>query len=141
MEREPTLPPPIYAPEIVASAILYAAQHPKRDVFVGGAAKAFSVGGFHMPALMDRYMSKAMFKQQKSEQPARENRPDALHAFDSAQELRERQGLSDKVVERCPYTAVTLRSKPVMAALLGGSALYAMWNWGRKGQRTMLTGG
>ena len=135
LEREPALPPPIYAPDIVASAILYAAQHPKRDVFVGGAAKAFSVGGFHMPALMDRYMSRAMFKQQKSDLPASRERPDALYAFDPGQELKERQGMSNKVVERCPYTAVSLRSKPVMAALLGGSALYAIWNWGRKGQR------
>ena len=140
MEREPTLPPPIYAPEIVARAILYAAQHPKRDVFVGGAAKAFSVGGFHMPSLMDRYMSKAMFKQQKSEMPTRSDRPDALHGFDAGQELKQREGMSYKVVERCPYTAVSLRSKPVMAALLGGSALYAVWSWGRKDQRQGLSG-
>ncbi len=134
MDREPTLPPPIYAPEIVARAILYAAQHPKRDVFVGGAAKAFSVGGLHMPALMDRYMAKALFKQQRSEAPARTGRPDALHAFDPAHDLRERQGMSDKVVETCPYTALSMRSKPVMAALVGGGAVYAMWNWARRGQ-------
>ena len=133
MEREPALPPPIYAPELVAQAILYAAQHPKRDVFVGGAAKAVSVGGFHLPALMDKYMASAMFKQQKSDAPARRERANALHAFDPAQELQQRQGMSDKVKENCAYTAVSLRSKPVMAALLGGSALYAMWNWGRKG--------
>ncbi len=133
MDREPALPPPIYAPELVAQAILYAAQHPKRDVFVGGAAKAVSVGGFHLPALMDKYMASAMFKQQKSDVPAGKERADALHAFDPAQELRERQGMSANVKESCPYTAVSLRSKPVMAALLGGSALYAVWNWGRKG--------
>ena len=135
MDREPALPPPIYAPEIVAKAILYAAQHPKRDVFVGGAAKAMSVAGFHLPALMDRYMARAMFRQQKGDIPASKERPDALHAFNPAQELRERQGMSDKVIERCPYTAVSLRSKPVRAALLAGSALYAVWNWGGKGQR------
>ena len=84
-----------------------------------------------MPGLMDRYMSKAMFKQQKSDEPAQTERPDALHAFDPAQELKQRQGISDKVIERCPYTAVSLRSKPVMAALLGGSALYAVWNYRR----------
>jgi hypothetical protein len=64
---------------------------------------------------------------------------DALHAFDPAQELQQRQGMSHKVVERCPYTAVSLRSKPVMAALLGGSALYAMWSYRRNGAAKMLT--
>jgi short-subunit dehydrogenase len=56
MDKEPALPEPIYAPEIVARAILYAAQHPKRDVFVGGMAKVLSVGGFTMPRLLDRYL-------------------------------------------------------------------------------------
>ncbi len=138
MDREPALPPPVYAPELVAQAILYAAQHPKRDVFVGGAAKAVSVGGFHMPALMDKYMSSVLYKQQKSATPTRQERSDALHAFDPAQALRERQGMAKDVKESCPYTAVSLRSKPMMAALLGGSALYAVWNWGRKGP--MLSG-
>lgn len=134
MDREPTLPPPIYAPDVVARAILYAAQHPKRDIFVGGAAKALSVGGFHLPGLMDRYMSKALFKQQRSEVVARKDRPDALHGFDPAQDLPERQGMSNKVVETCPYTALSMRGKPVMAALVGGGALYAVWNWARRGQ-------
>jgi short-subunit dehydrogenase involved in D-alanine esterification of teichoic acids len=40
MRHEPRLPPPLYAPEVVASAIQHAARHPQRDVYVGGAAKA-----------------------------------------------------------------------------------------------------
>ena len=42
MDREPTLPPPIYRPEEVAEAILHAAVHPRRDIYVGGAGKALS---------------------------------------------------------------------------------------------------
>jgi short-subunit dehydrogenase len=141
MDREPALPPPIYAPELVANAILHAAQHQKRDVFVGAASKAFSVGGFHLPGLMDKYMSKAMFKQQKSDEPTHKDRPDALYEPDPGQELRQRQGMSSKVLESCPYTTVSLNRKPLMAALLGGSALYAMWSWQRKGQRQLLTSG
>src|SRR5436305_7369106 len=41
LPQEPKNPPPVYAPETVAHAILRAATHPVRDVFVGGAAKAF----------------------------------------------------------------------------------------------------
>ena len=32
LEVEPTLPPPVYAPENVANAILHCAEHPERDV-------------------------------------------------------------------------------------------------------------
>ncbi|MFZ3290140.1 MAG: SDR family oxidoreductase [Telluria sp.] len=56
MEREPALPPPVYAPELVAEAILYAARHPRREVFAGGAVKLMSLGRFHLPGLLDRYM-------------------------------------------------------------------------------------
>ena len=40
MNVEAKLPPPIYDPELVADAILFAAAHPRRTLFVGGAAKS-----------------------------------------------------------------------------------------------------
>jgi short-subunit dehydrogenase len=132
MEKEPALPPPIYAPEIVAKSILYAAQHPKRDVFVGGAAKAISSTGFAMPRMMDRFMQASMFKQQQSDLPSSPNRRDALYEPDTRNELRQRQGMSKHVAESCPYTAVSLRSNKIMPALLGVGALLAAWKLGRR---------
>jgi short-subunit dehydrogenase len=127
MEVEPALPPPIYAPELVAKAILYAAEHPKRDVFVGGAAKMMSLAGFHMPRLLDRYMRGPLFKQQRSGQMSAAGRPNALHGPDPAHELRERQGYTGHVAEHCPYTALSLRSRALKLALFGGGALWAGW--------------
>lgn len=48
------LPKPIYAPEVVARAILDAAQHQRRDVVVGGAGKFQIFGSMALPALFDR---------------------------------------------------------------------------------------
>lgn len=132
MDEEPSLPSPVYAPELVAKAILYAAEHPKRDVFVGGAARLNSAGGYHAPGLLDSYMSRSMFRQQKSGVPTDPNRSDALYASDPAQELRQRQGIDKPVAEHCPYTAVTMRSNPWMAALVGGGALFAAWRLARR---------
>lgn len=53
MDREPSLPPPVYRPEEVAYAILRAAEHPQRDVYVGGAGKLLSVVGQAAPGLID----------------------------------------------------------------------------------------
>ncbi len=39
MDREPTLPPPIYPPEEVANAILHAAVHPQRTSSWAAAAR------------------------------------------------------------------------------------------------------
>jgi short-subunit dehydrogenase len=134
MEKEPALPPPIYAPEIVARSILYAAQHPKRDVFVGGAAKAISSAGFAMPHVLDKFMNASMFDQQQSDVASSPNRRDALHQPDPRNELRQRQGMDDDhhVAEYSAYTAVALRSHRIMPALLGAGALLAAWKLARR---------
>jgi short-subunit dehydrogenase len=133
MEKEPALPPPVYAPEIVAKSILYAARHPKRDVFVGGASKAISSAGFSMPRVLDKVMNASMFKQQQSDAPSAPHRRDALHAPDPRTQLRQRQGMEDRhVLEHCPYTAVALRSHKIMPALLGAGALFAAWKLARR---------
>jgi short-subunit dehydrogenase len=132
MEKEPTLPPPVYAPQVVARSILYAAQTPKRDVFVGSAAKAASNLNVLMPRILDRFMEKSMFKQQQLDQPSSPNRRDALHGPDERSELRERQGMPHHVAESSPYTALQLRSNKIMPALLGAGALFAAWKFTRR---------
>lgn len=41
-DREPTLPPPLHRPEEVAEAILHAAVHSRREIYVGDGASALS---------------------------------------------------------------------------------------------------
>jgi short-subunit dehydrogenase len=125
LDKEPTLPPPVFAPELVAESILYAAQHPKRDVFVGGKAKFASVGEFTMPRTLDRYLRATAFSGQQTGTPSAPGRRDALHAPDASTELRQRQGMPHRVHEHSAYTALTLRGRPVAAALLALSALFA----------------
>lgn len=52
------LPQPIYAPEVVARAILDAAQNPRRTVVVGGAGKLQILGSRLLPNLFDRIAGK-----------------------------------------------------------------------------------
>jgi NAD(P)-dependent dehydrogenase (short-subunit alcohol dehydrogenase family) len=62
--------PPIYDPSTVAEAILFVAQHPRRDVVVG-AAKIMTLLERISPALADWYMLRngRLWKQQKTEWP------------------------------------------------------------------------
>jgi short-subunit dehydrogenase len=69
MDVRPRLPGPVYAPEVVADAILDCATHPHRDVFVGGAARAFSLMETFAPRLADLYMERTMFAQQRTQEP------------------------------------------------------------------------
>ena len=67
MPVEPMNPPPVYAPETVAEAILHCAEHPERDVYVGGGGKVLSAASHYAPRLTDKLMQAAMFDVQQSE--------------------------------------------------------------------------
>lgn len=54
LDGEAMLPPPLYAPELVAEAILDAAQHSRRDVTVGGIGRLQVLATQHFPWLLDR---------------------------------------------------------------------------------------
>ncbi len=71
MEREPSLPPPVYEPEVVSEQILYAATHPVRELYAGGGGWAMAKMGKIAPRLMDWYMEKTQFAPQQSDEPSR----------------------------------------------------------------------
>ncbi|UGQ47596.1 SDR family oxidoreductase [Massilia endophytica] len=133
MDKEPRLPAPLYAPELVAEAILSAAEKPQRDIFVGGAAKANSLGAFHMPRFFDKYAEAFMFGQQRSDRPSARNRKDALHAPDESQELKQSRN-QEGTHRNSIYTRVTTGASPMKLALLGGGALMAAWMLSRQSQ-------
>lgn len=56
---EGQIPPPPYDPKLVADAILFCAEHPKRDITVGGAGRAQVLFATHFPALLERLAPKA----------------------------------------------------------------------------------
>lgn len=115
MGAEATLPPPVYAPDIVANAILNACEHPQRDIFIGGGGKAISSMGTIAPRLTDFFMEKALIRgQQKNAPPARR---DAL--FGPSNDLSERGDYDGHTRETSAYT------KAALHPLLTGGLLLA----------------
>lgn len=86
MANEPDLPAPLYKPEEVADAILHAAQHPERDIYVGGASKMMSTANQLAPRAMDWISAKGMFKPQQRDVPAART-ADNLYRARSAAEV------------------------------------------------------
>ncbi|WP_026075779.1 SDR family oxidoreductase [Noviherbaspirillum massiliense] len=126
MAVEPKLPPPIYAPEVAADAILHAAEHPTRDVFAGAAAKLVASGAHYMPKVLDGYMKRFVFGQQQSDTPARDRGEHSLYEPRSG--LLERQGYPGHVFESSIYTRAALHPRTTLALALGaGFALAALW--------------
>jgi hypothetical protein len=118
MAVEPKPPAPVYAPEVVANAILRAAEHPVRDITIGGGGRLISALGTALPRLTDFYMERAMFESQRTDIPSRE-RAGNLYVH-SPNEGRERGGYPGHVLESSVYTRAALSpGKALLAAGLG----------------------
>jgi short-subunit dehydrogenase len=107
MDHEPRLPAPVYAPEVVAEAILFAAERPRRDVFVGGAAKLSAAAAYHAPRLVDRYLARFIFRQQQRAEPPRPREENAL--YEPRMGLMQSEGQPGHVFRRSWYTRAALR--------------------------------
>jgi NAD(P)-dependent dehydrogenase (short-subunit alcohol dehydrogenase family) len=85
---KPRPSPPVYEPELVAEAILHAAEHPVREIYVGGAGKALEWLHHLSPNLADRLLSRLGYRPQMTNQPktdqARHNLYEHVEGYDQA---------------------------------------------------------
>ena len=115
LDHEPKLPQPVYAPEVVAEAILHAAAHPRRDIYAGGASRGMAWFGRSAPRLYDAIMSRLGVKAQLTSEPGRDG--DSL--YESGTGLSERFGRHGRVRERSFYTNAHTHPASARAALMG----------------------
>ena len=122
LPNEPKNPWPVYAPEPVAEAILYAAEHPIRDIYVGGASRALSVGSFLAPRITDKVMESIMFDSQQEDRPS-----SSLHTGldQPSSSLLERGGYPGHVSESSLYTKSSLH--PLIAGGLLAAGVGLAW--------------
>lgn len=119
MDEEATVPPPVFAPELVAEAILHCAENSVRD-FTVGEGKFLGAMGHIAPRLMDKMMEKDMSDRQKKDQPKPSSRQDGLYQSQSA--LEERGDYEGMVLENSLLQQAKLH--PVLAgAIVLGSGL------------------
>ena len=123
MEVQPKPPAPVYAPEVVANAILRAAEHPVRDITIGGGGRFITALGTALPRLTDFYMERAMFSAQRSDTPA-EARPGNLYQ-PSGEENRERGDYEGHVMQSSAYTQATMSPARMLLAAGVGFAVFA----------------
>jgi short-subunit dehydrogenase len=121
LEAEPTLPPPVYAPEVVAEAILHCAEHPERDVFAGGGGKAISMSEKYAPRLTDKAMEMTMMEMQKSERPPRNREHNGL--YQASGKLNERGRYEGHTSESSLYTKASLHPLTTTVLVLGVAGL------------------
>ena len=121
--------PPLYAPGVVADAILYAAEKAPRDIVAGGAAKGMIVGQRLSPRLMDSIMARGGFGSQMTDEPRSKDAPDAL--FEPLEDQNRADGdfdgqtLSSSVITWLDTHPAVKRGVLAGAALILATALRA----------------
>ena len=117
---KPAAVPPVYAPRVVADAILYAAEHGPRDLVVGGGATALMTVQALSPRLVDAVLSRIGFAVQATDEPRTDADPDALFE-PMADDERVEDGFGLIAFERSAST--WLATHPPVRAGLAAAAL------------------
>ena len=127
-------PPPVYSPDVVARAILRCAERPTREVTVGGAGRAMTLGASVAPRLSDAYMKRMMFSAQQGA-PV-----DDLHWGNLEEPVGphlEAGRQSRAPLARSAYTRAVLsdvgRALPLVATAAALTAAYSLLRTGRGG--------
>jgi NAD(P)-dependent dehydrogenase (short-subunit alcohol dehydrogenase family) len=116
---------PIYDPGLVANAILHAAEHPTREIVVGGGGAALLIGNRVSPRLTERYLLWAGFRSQRSGEARSESAPTSLfRPLSGAGRVRGEAGERTRCTSG--YTWVETHPNVLRGAILGGALAAAV---------------
>jgi short-subunit dehydrogenase len=129
LPRKPQPVPPIYAPEIAAAAIVWAAAHRRRELSVGAMTAAVIWGNKFAAGVGDRYLARTGYDAQQTDEPADPNRPDNLWTPLSGDHGAHGR-FADRTIQRSPQTWINERLPAMaMVAAAGAALLWGARKW------------
>ncbi len=127
LPRQPQPVPPIFQPEVAARAIVCAASHNRREVYVGWPTVEAVYGQQFIPAFADRYLAKHGFDSQQTADPLPPDRPDNLFepvAGDfSAHGIFDDRAKSSSLQSDIDLKLMQVSGRPGLAAIAGMAAI------------------
>ncbi len=120
LPRHPGPVPPIFQPEVAAKAIVWAAGHRRREVYVGGSTVATVLASKFASGFADYYLARTGYASQQTDIPARPERPSNL--FQPVPGDHGAHGIFHKGVHRRSWQlwATTRLPWPLVADLAAG---------------------
>jgi short-subunit dehydrogenase len=70
--------PPVYQPEVIADAVVWASEHRRSEMYLGFPAAKAIMANRIVPRLLDRYLGRTGYASQQTDQPEDPDRPDNL---------------------------------------------------------------
>jgi short-subunit dehydrogenase len=127
MGRRPQPVPPIFQPEVAARAIVFAAFHRRREMWVGLPTVMAILANKVAPGLLDRYLAKSAYSGQLTDEPTPSDAPQNL--FDSVPGSYGSHGRFDTEAKPLSGEFAVSRHRYAVAGgllALGGFALTAL---------------
>jgi NAD(P)-dependent dehydrogenase (short-subunit alcohol dehydrogenase family) len=121
--------PPIYQPEVIARAVLYAIDHPRRELWIGWPVVKALLGQKLIPGLLDRYLARRAYDGQQTGRLSHTHR-DNLDA-----PLPGDRGAHGEFDDQARATSVELWLRTHRAHLAGALALAVSLSKRRRGSR------
>src|SRR4051794_3450394 len=125
--RKPQPVPPIYQPEVAARAIVWAAHHRRKRVWVGYPTVQTILGNRFAAWVADRYLAKTGFDSQQTPEPLPPDRPDYLFApLDDDADRGEHGSFGDQAKPRSAQLWANLHRGEIGATALATGATLAL---------------
>jgi short-subunit dehydrogenase len=125
-DRRPRPVPPVFQPEVAARAIVWAAEHDRREIWVGAPTVYTIIGQRVVPWVADRYLARTAFKGQQTGERLDPDRPDYVDApLDDARDHGSHGAFDAEAHARSPQLALSLHRRATLGALAGAAAVAA----------------
>ena len=127
LPHHPQPVPPIYQPEVAADAVLWAAHHDRREIWVGWPTVKTIIGQRIVPWYVDRYLAKHGFASQQTGEPIPRDRPNYVyHPVDDGSDHGAHGMFDARAQSRSPQLWLSLHRGKVASVLTGALAVAAL---------------
>jgi len=123
LHRHPQPVPPIYQPEVAARAIAWAAEHPKRELWVGLPTVYTILGEKFASGLMDRYLARTNVQAQQTDTPIVPSHRDDNLQSPPPGDPGAHGRFDGKAKARSPQLWLTTHKRALAGAAAGAAAL------------------
>lgn len=122
--NEPQPVPPIYAPEVAARAIVWAAEHDRRELWVGLPTVLTIVGNRLAPWVVERYLARTGYSGQQTDTPLDPERPDYLFGpLDGDRDHGSDGPFGQRSLRRSPQLALAVHRSAILGAAAATAGL------------------
>jgi short-subunit dehydrogenase len=125
LPHHPQPVPPIFQPEVAAEAIVWATEHPRRELHLGFPTTMAQIAQKIAPGIADRYLALTGYDSQQTTEPVNPNRPDNLFQPVSG-DFGAHGQFDSRSHNRSIKFWLRRHSRMLAAGLLGGVGLIAL---------------